>query len=271
MVSVSRDHLMPRPPGGSGPGFMLALLVHVGLIVALAFGVSWRAREPVGVAAELWAAVPQAAAPAAQEPPAPVQPPPKPVVKPPAPDTQQQQRDAEIAIEKQRQEKLKREAEEKEQRQKAEREKAERDRAERDKAEQKRLQKEEEAHREKLRQDQLKRMMGQVGATGEPGSTGTAPKSAGPSASYAGRVIARIRPNIVLIDDVPGNPRTEVEVRLAPDGTILSTTVTQSSGIKAWDDAVLRAFDRTQVLPRDTDGTVPSRMTIGLRPRDVKS
>jgi len=32
---------------------------------------------------------------------------------------------------------------------------------------------------------------------------------------------------------------------------------------------VLRAIDRTDGLPRDTDGTVPSPMLITFRPKDV--
>ena len=34
------------------------------------------------------------------------------------------------------------------------------------------------------------------------------------------------------------------------------------------DDAVLRAIDKTEVLPRDTDGRVPSSFEISFRPRD---
>jgi colicin import membrane protein len=42
----------------------------------------------------------------------------------------------------------------------------------------------------------------------------------------------------------------------------------QKSGNDAWDDAVLKAIDRTGSLPRDTDGRVPSTLEIGLRPQD---
>ena len=69
-------------------------------------------------------------------------------------------------------------------------------------------------------------------------------------------------------DAVAGNPRAEVEVRAAPDGTITSTRLVQSSGNKAWDDAVLRALQKTETLPRDVDGRVPATLEIGFRPRD---
>jgi colicin import membrane protein len=136
-------------------------------------------------------------------------------------------------------------------------------------AEKQRRQQEQEAARlAKLREDNLKRMLSQAG-TGPEGSTGTAPRDAGPSSSYAGRIIARVKPNIVLTNEVPGNPLAVVEVRCAPDGTIVSKTLTKSSGNKEWDDAVLRALDRTEILPRDTDGRVPSPMSLQFRPRDL--
>ena len=93
-------------------------------------------------------------------------------------------------------------------------------------------------------------------------------KSSGPSGSYAGRVSARIKPNIVFTDEIAGNPVAEVYVRLAPNGSILSRKLTQSSGVKSWDDAVLKAIDKTEKLPPDTDGRVPPDGTISFRPKD---
>lgn len=115
---------------------------------------------------------------------------------------------------------------------------------------------------------QIRRIMGQAGASGGPTATGTAQQSSGPSAAYAGRVAARIKPNVVFTDTVNGNPRAEVEVRTLPDGTIVGRRIVKSSGSPAWDGAVLRAIDRTGSLPRDTDGRVPPALIIGLRPQD---
>lgn len=111
-------------------------------------------------------------------------------------------------------------------------------------------------------------MMGQAQATGAPSSTGTALQSAGPSASYAGRLVATIRPNIVFTDLIPGNPRAEVELRALPDGTIVSARLRQSSGYPSWDQAVLRAIERTGRLPLDENGRVPSTLILGFRPQD---
>jgi colicin import membrane protein len=282
-----QDNLMPQRTGGMRKGTAMALLVHAGLLVALAFGVSWRSQTPVGVSAELWAAVPQIAAPPVVEPkpvptptPTPTPPPPP---KPRAEETppKPSQTEAQIAIEKEkaeRKQREQRELQERERKEQQERERQEQERVEREKAEklaaqkQRELeikrQKEEEARQAKQREENLKRMLGQAGGTGAPNSPGTAAREAGPSSSYAGRIVARVKPNIVLTDEVPGNPSADVEVRCAPDGTIVGRRLVKNSGNKEWDDAVLRALDRTEVLPRDTDGRVPSSMVIAFRPRE---
>ena len=126
----------------------------------------------------------------------------------------------------------------------------------------------EEKRTEALRNENLKRMQGLAGASGEENSKGTALKASGPSASYAGRIIARIEPNITFTEDVAGNPKAEVEVRTSPDGTIISRKLLSSSGNKAWDEAVLKAIDKTATLPRDEDGRVPPILVISFRPKD---
>jgi len=286
-ATLGRDPFMPRPPAGRGPALGLALFAHALLIAALAFGVNWRSSEPVTMAAELWSAVPQAAAPRAVEP-TPTAPPevrkPEPVVKraePVAPPQTPALPDPQIAIEKAKREAAKREKAEREE---AERErlrakealtkkqaaadklKAEKEQAERDKAA--KAEKADAATLAATREANLKRMLGQAGATGGPTDTGTAARSSGPSASYAGRIMARIKPNIVFSDVVDGNPMATVEVKLAPDGTIIAKRLVKGSGVKAWDDAVLRAIERTEILPRDTDGRVPPQFQIDFRLRD---
>jgi colicin import membrane protein len=124
------------------------------------------------------------------------------------------------------------------------------------------------ARMDAMRNENLKRMQGLAGASGGENATGSALKSSGPSSSYAGRLVGRIKPNISYPGDVAGNPRAEVEVKVSPDGTILSRRIVQTSGNRAWDDAVLRAIDKTEVFPKDTDGRVPSVIVLGFRPQD---
>jgi colicin import membrane protein len=317
-TAASRDLFMPRQPGGLGSGLVLALVVHALLIAALALGVSWRSSNPQGIQAELWAAVPQVAAPRAavtEEAPAP---PPRPAPEPappprPAPPVERSapppptRPDPKIALE---QEKLAREAARREEMaelaaRKAKAEQAARQReAEAEKAAEKRkalaLQAERERDRERelaearqkaadakakaeqaakadaeakrladAREAAIRRMTAQAGGSlGEPGSTGSAERTAAPSDGYTGRVIARIKPNIVFVDTLAGNPEAEVLVRLAPDGRIISQKLVRSSGSREWDQAVQRAIDRTELLPRDVDGRVPSSMSITFRPRE---
>jgi colicin import membrane protein len=301
--ATANGSLLPRSPDGHAPGAMMSLLAHALLIAALAYGVNWRSPTPQTISAELWAAVPQQAAPpAAQaEPVRPVQPAqpkpepapqpapePKPVpvekVAPPEPTPAPP--DPQIAIEKARKEKQRERAEKllAEEAEKAEKARAakeeqarqaklEREKAQREKAEQEKLrlaqerEKAAEAERQaKQREANIRRMMGQAAATA--GTSGTAAATAAPSANYAGRLIGAIKPNIVFTEDFSGNPAAVVEVRCAPSGTILGRTLVKSSGLKEWDEAVLRAIDRTATLPRDTDGRVPGTLNITFRPRD---
>lgn len=298
-AALKHDALLPRPPGGNAPGAALALVVHVGLVAALTMGVDWRNREPEVVAAELWAAVPQTAAP----PPAPAVvalPPPPP---PPPPVARAETRpDADIAIEQERQRQRKAELErrqaaqtaqaaqaaEAERQHSAEQRNADDERKKREKREKREKQEadreadrgakraaDEKADDERLarqRQDNLRRMIGQAGGTpGQPATsatTGTATKSASPSAGYAGLVRGRVKPNIVFTGSAAGDAAAEVEVTLAPAGTIISRRLVKSSGHKDFDEAVLRAIDKTPALPTDTDGRVPGRLIIAFRPNE---
>ena len=130
------------------------------------------------------------------------------------------------------------------------------------------LEKEEAIKLERMRSDNLQRMAGLAGATGGATATGSAQKSSGPSGTYASRVSASVKPNIVFADDPADNPTALVEVRAAPDGTITGRKLLKTSGNKAWDEAVLRAIDKTTRLPRDVDGTVPPLLEINFRRRD---
>jgi colicin import membrane protein len=210
--------------------------------------------------------------------------------------------DAQIALEKKKQEEKKKNDKLKADKEKAEKAKAEKDKAEKEKAEKEKANKDklakekaakdakekeakerdkkkaaekaaaeskaDAARAEAMRSENLKRMQGMAGASGGENATGTALKSSGPSASYAGRLVGRIKPNITYPGDVVGNPRAEVEVKVGMDGVIQSRRIVQSSGNKAWDDAVLRAIDKTEVFPKDTDGRIPPVIVLGFRPQD---
>ena len=261
------------------------------LLAALAWGVNWTRQAPVVVAeAELWASVPVQAAPRLAEAPPP---PPTPVVKTPPPVAEPLPTAADIALEREKknQDVLKKREQEMAAKLEAvrkQKEDAQKQADAKKTAEQKKLadvkkaadekaklaaaqlkeEQEDAKQREVQRQENLKRMAGLAGATGAPDATGSAQRSAGPSASYAGKIVARVKPNIVFAEDAAGNPVAEVEVRAAPDGTIVGRKIVKPSGLKTWDEAVLKAIDKTDRLPRDTDGRVPSTLIISFRPKD---
>ena len=340
-LATPREALHPPTADSPRTGWVMSLVAHALLVLALTLGVQWHTADPEGVSAELWSAVPQiAAAPLGQ---ADGQPQPQPT--PPqdtaaqeqaqqqarqqqaqaaaeqaaaqqaaqqkatraaqakaAEEKAQEERDAELARERDQRAREKRQQAERDAREKekaaqakAAEEKAAKDKAAReaqaaqekadkaakDKAakEQATKDKADKARQAKLaeaaRQDQLRRMAAQLGsptgvagANGAQGSTGTAQRTSGPSANYAGRIKAYIKPNIVQLDSIDGNPRAVVEVRCAPDGTIIGRRLTHSSGNRDWDETVLRAIDRTGKLPRDVDGTIPPTMEIGFTPKD---
>jgi len=286
--------------------FTLAILAHLLLLGALTWGVSWKRSDPASsFEAELWSALPQQAAPPAAEPPPPppaptppAQTPPAPQAAPEPPKVSQAVPDVDIALAQEKKRKLlekQKAAEDKKLEARENREKAElqakkekelkareevakrkaaedakKAEAKQDAKDLEKLQQQKQAEATKKQRDAaLQRMLGMAGATGGPEATGTAQRSSGPSASYGGKVRAKVRPNVLFTDDIAGNPSAEVEVRTTPDGTILGQRLVKSSGNKAWDDAVIKAIVRTETMPRDVDGKVPTPMILEFRPKEL--
>ncbi len=168
------DPLRPPEAPGIGRGIAFALAAHALLVVALSAGVHWRTSKPPAYEAELWSAVPQAAAPREVIPPAPEpEPEPEPVLKtpakpappPPPAEELQAERDAEIAIAKARDKKkeleLKRLADEAERKKALAKEQALKDKLEREKLEKRAADDKREAQdkldkQNKVKEDKLK-------------------------------------------------------------------------------------------------------------------
>jgi len=295
------DFLPPRD-GGSGRAFALALLAHALLIIALTWGLNWkRTSQDVAFQAELWTNMPPVqAAPKPVEVPTPPPPPPTPTPEartpPPPPEPK-----VDIALEQEKKRKLAQaqkeaEAERLKEKQKAELQAKKDKEAEQKKAADKKAQddlakrkavedakkleaqkdakeaaqqKAAQAAAEKQRQENLRRITGMAGATGNADSKGTAQKSSGGSATYGAIVRAAVMPNIVFTQEIQGNPTSKVEVRVTLDGAIISTRMIQSSGNKAWDDAAINAIIRTRVMPKDVDGKIPdTTLILEIKPRN---
>jgi colicin import membrane protein len=280
-ATANRLEFAPPPTPGFLRAFVLAVIAHTLLVAALTWGVNWK-REAVTVTAEaeLWSAVPQQAAPKLIEapPPPPVEKAAEPeVAAPKAPDAdivtaRDLRRAQEKKLEVQRLAKLEKQLEEKKRlddKKRADAKQADLKQAELAAKRKETLLAQADAKKmEDQRQENIKRMAGLAGATGAATATGTAQQSSGPSPGYAGRIRTSIKPNIVFTEDIAGNPTAEVEVGVSPGGTIDSRKLLKSSGSRAWDEAVLKAIDKTGVLPRDVDGRVPASMVISFRPKD---
>jgi len=129
---------------------------------------------------------------------------------------------------------------------------------------------EEDAKSEKLRTDAIQRMNRQMPTTssGNATASGTAAQSAGPSASYGARVVAAIRPHIEIVKELSPSLRAEYAVYTDASGRVTTPKLLKSSGDAYWDEVALKAILKTERLPIDDNGRVPSPMTIVLKPRD---
>ena len=300
-MNAAPHNRLVLPPSDNmrwGPSLGGALAMHVLLVVALSAGVNWnRSADPLTYDVELWSAVPRPAPPPLPAPKPTPKPQPKPAPKPapkpepkpkPPPPPQaapkvseqdiaaqrakaQREKEAKLAAQRLAAEKKRKEEQARRERAEAERKKREAEALAKKQAQEKALA-EEKARAEQqaalakqLRQEQMARLSSLAGQAGAPAQ---AQQASGPSPSYAGKVVAAVRPNIIFSEQLSTNPEAVVKLRTSPTGNILGRELIESSGVPAWDEAVLRAIDRTQRMPLDEDGRVPSPMVIVFRPRD---
>ncbi|MDO9238215.1 MAG: TonB family protein [Aquabacterium sp.] len=279
MGTAGGQGLRPRTSDGWVPSLALAVGVHLMLLAALTVGVRWKSHPPQPIEAEVWAEIPKIAVTEVQPPPPTVEPQPEAPVPPvfePEPPAPEPIPDLVVAKKPHKKEPK----EPKEPKKIKHREPVEVfesappkvavvkpapvkvTKPTTVKSNQPDVIERAVLEAERQRKDKLQRMMSDLGSLGTPSP------SAGPSASYIGRIRARIKPNILFTDSVAGNPQAVVEVRCAPDGRIISRKLLTSSGVPSFDTAVLRAIERTEVLPADESGRVQPLMEISFRPND---
>jgi colicin import membrane protein len=280
-MHATADNLVfaPPPEPAAVRGFVLAVIAHLLLLIALSGLITWQSADQNSVVeAELWSSIPQEAAPA-PPPPTPPQPP-QPPVQPPAvqpapPPPVVKQPDIAVEREKKKREDEAKRREEDEQRRKqleAQKRKLEEQKLADEKARKEDLaKKEKEKQRlEQVRKEQIARMQALAAGAGSPSSQGFAQQSAGPSASYASKLAALFKRNMHFpVDSIAGNPKVQLQVRIAPGGTILGVQVTKPSGNQAWDDAVVRAIENTSRIPPDEHGKWIPEFPLTWGPKDV--
>lgn len=270
MILAAGVSSAPRPAPKVLAG-ALALGVHVLFVLLLVFSVSWQTHHPAAVMVDLWQALPDTPAPPARaRPPQPVKAPepakaaplPKPVEKEPpppkAPDIALEKKKAEAERLKKRQAELA--AEEKAQAAEKARAEAEAARVLREKqvAEQKR-----QALLRQMEAEDMKQQLAADTAANEARlakltqARAAASKRQAEVASevgqYRDQISAKVRGNTRLPDNLKGNPQVRCLVKLLPTGEVLSVRVTQSSGNPAYDDAVVRAIEKSSPLPLPSD------------------
>lgn len=199
---------------GDAPAAVLSVLVHAILLSFLFFGIRWQSKLPDAVVVELW------------DRPAVMQPPALPRVETPKPEPKVEPEPKpvkpDIAVEKKPLPKKKEPPKKTEPAIKFDRNAA---------------------IREQLTRE-----------TGSASSANKAAQSvpAGPvvDASYANKIKAKIKGNLVLPAGITGNPEAIFDVIQLPTGEVLSARLRKSSGHDAYDQAVERAILKSTPLPR---------------------
>jgi len=239
-----------QPEPGQKPAAVLAVLVHVILFGFLFFGLRWSVKAPDAVVVELWTqpAVNEPA-PVVEPAPAPkVEPKPVPKVEtspPPAPKVVAPPRKPDIAIEKDKKQPRREEP--------------------------------------KLQIDARSRMQEQLARETQafaqerqkvtPATTPATPPAAAPviDSGYANRIRTRIRGNINVPPEIPGNPEAIFEVIQLPTGEVIPSQVKllKSSGFRSYDEAVERAILKSSPLPKpDNPSQFQRQLQLKFRPQD---
>jgi len=88
-------------------------------------------------------------------------------------------------------------------------------------------------------------------------------------ADYVRRIQSKVKGNVVLPPEIPGNPEAIFDVVQLPTGEIIDVVLRKSSGVRAYDDAVQRAIVKSSPLPRpDRPELFQRTLTLKFRPQD---
>ena len=280
-------------PGPNLAAGAMALGVHALFVLLLVFGVSWQTQHPAPVMVDIWDALPPLPSPAPQPepkiaPPEPVklpqpvkvEPAPQPVVKdvppPKAPDIALEKKKADA----ERLQKLKA-MQEAEQKALAEVARAEAEAIKKLHEKQLADQKKRDLLRQMEEEDLIQRM-----ADEEAAKEARLLKQAEARAAASKRqteldravgqhrdmISAKVRGNTRLPGNLKGNPEVRCLVKLLPTGEVQSVRVTQSSGNVAYDEAVVRAIEKSSPLPlpadRDARAAFVPELSFVHRPKE---
>lgn len=224
--------------------FMLAAAMHAGLIALMVLGVHFQSHPPATVEVELWDTSPPP--PQAELKPVvkPEPPPPPPKVEPQKPVAK-----PDIAVQKKPEPKPKAKPEPKRDRD------FEKRMREQLAMEQRAVAQQDEQRRER----ELKDLIAKREADARSRAL----------AAWTDKIRSKIRGNIILPRDIPGNPEAVFDVALLVTGEVLSVKQTRSSGYPVYDEAVYRAILKSSPLPKpDNPALFERRLELRFHPRD---
>ena len=222
------------------PSFALSALVHLLLLGVMFLGVRFQSHPPATVTVELWE-TPPPPAPVVEEPK-----PPPPQLKPepePAPEVKK----PEIALPEKPKPKPK-------------------PLPKRDLAFEKRLREQAASEQKQLDEQRRERELRELVARQQADARSRA------LAAWTDKIRAKIKGNIILPQEVPGNPEAIFDVTLLPTGEVLTVRKRKSSGHAAYDDAVERAIMKSSPLPQPDDRSLFQRqLELKFRPQEFRS
>jgi len=241
---------------------LLAAAIHLLLFAVLFFGVRWQSRAPDTISVELWvppAQVAERVEPRPEpRPEPPVVAPPKPEPPAPKPEPRVELPKPDIAVKDKPKPKPKPEA-------KPKPEPAKPAPVVKPRQEDVRKKFSEELAREQsaLKADQERKALQDMLAR----DAASAQQKA--LAGYTDKIRGKIKGNIVLPQDIKGNPEAVFEVVQLPTGQVLNVKLKKSSGHRGYDEAVERAILKSDPLPKpDSPNQFQRTLELKFKPQE---
>ena len=287
MHAPAHDFAFRRPQPGKWPSVALAAGMHLLLGLFLFYSVSWQTSKPAAVQVELVGSLPPVQAPVQPVPPPPppepvVEKQPAPVVEPPPPPPPPPPPKPDIAIKEPPKPKTPPKPEPRPEPPKPKPAEKKPEPKPEPKVEKKpepkvppkpdnRLEQElqDKLLKESLQRESAEQMRRQAAQEADlmakVAADGARIKA---RESWAGRISAKVKPNVVVPPGVTGNPEAVVTISLLPDGSVAGEPrMRQSTGNRALDEAILRAIVKSSPLPKPDDPAAFERnLELKFRP-----
>lgn len=277
MHAQTHDFAFKRPQPGKWQSAALAAGMHLLLALFLYYSVSWQTSQPAAVQVELVGSLPPIEAPVRPPPPPPeplVEKQPEPVVEPPPPPPPK----PDIAIKEPPKPKTPPKVEPKPEPKPVEKKPEPKPEPKVEKKPEpkpvppdnrREIEQQEKLFKESLAResaDQMRRQAAQeADLMAKLAADGARSKA---RETWAGRISAKVKPNVVVPPGASGNPEAVVAISLLPDGSVVGEPrLRQSTGNAALDAAILRAIVKSSPLPKPEDPAVFERnLELKFRP-----